>query len=273
MKKIMKKVKKVTVVKTEAPTYPMRINKYLALKKITTRRGADELIEKKKVFINGKLAALGSKVLETDKVEVKEGKDKKVYVYYAYNKPIGTITHSPQRDEIDIKQNLKNKENTKKKVSTKTPATKTANSGMRDVFPIGRLDKDSHGLIILTNDGRITDQLLNPKYVHEKEYVVRTKEKLRNNFKEKMEIGVNIEGYITRPCQVTIVNDFTFKVILTEGKKHQIRRMCVALFQEVADLKRTRVMNIKLGPLKSNGLKEIKGEELSIFLDQVLHQS
>lgn len=222
----------------------MRINKYLALKKISTRRGADELVENKKVFINGKLAVLGSKVLETDKVEVR-GAEKKEYLYFAYNKPIGIETSSPRED----------------------------------LFPLGRLDKASHGLMILTNDGRITDNLLNPKYFHEKEYVVRSLNKLRSSFKKNMEAGVALEGskdeapYVTKKCKVKILSEFTFKIILTEGKKHQIRRMCSALFQEVADLKRERIMNIKLGNLKSGGLREIKGEELATFLNPILHQS
>lgn len=215
--------------------YPMRINKYLALQKISTRRGADELIENKKVFINGKLALLGSKVEENDKVEVRGAKEKS-YSYLAYNKPVGIETDSPKEG----------------------------------LFPLGRLDKNSHGLLILTNDGRITDRLLNPKYIHEKEYVVRTSNKLRSSFKQKMEAGVNIEGYQTKKCKVKIVNDFTFRVILTEGKKHQIRRMCSALFQEIEDLKRERIMNIKLGNLGSGKTREIKGEELKTFLDQVL---
>ena len=209
----------------------MRINKYLAEKKISTRRGADELIKQKKVFINGKLAVLGSQVSEGDKVEVKGAKEKK-YSYFAYNKPIGIETDSPREG----------------------------------LFPLGRLDKASHGLLILTNDGRITDALLNPKYFHEKEYIVRTSNKLRSSFKKKIESGVNIEGYMTKPCKVKIMSEFVFKIILTEGKKHQIRRMCSALFQEVADLKRERIMNIKLGNLKPNTMREIKGEELATFL-------
>lgn len=217
------------------PIYPMRINKYLADRRISTRRGADELIKQKKIFINGKLAVLGSKVIETDKVEVRGAEEKK-YVYYAYNKPIGIETSSPKEG----------------------------------LFPLGRLDKASHGLMILTNDGRITDGLLNPKFFHEKEYVVKTLNKLRSNFKQKMEAGVNIEGYMTKPCKVQILNDFAFRVTLTEGKKHQIRRMCSNLFQEVADLKRERIMNIKLGKLGSNSTREIKGEELEIFLKSVL---
>ena len=242
----------------------MRINKYLALKKISTRRGADELIKEKKVFINGKLATLGDKINEKDKVEIKGDKNPKIYVYFAYHKPIGIITHSPGEKETDIKENIQN---------SKIP---------KDVFPIGRLDKDSHGLIILTNDGRITDQLLNPKYIHEKEYIVKTSNKLRSNFKQKMEAGVNIEGqprvgsfsrveagYKTKKCKVQIINDFTFKITLTEGKKHQIRRMCSALFQEIADLKRTRIMNIKLDNLKPNTYREITGKELDIFLESL----
>ncbi|PIR68384.1 23S rRNA pseudouridine synthase F [Candidatus Nomurabacteria bacterium CG10_big_fil_rev_8_21_14_0_10_35_16] len=227
--------------------YPMRINKYLAFKKISTRRGADELIKNKKVFINGKLAVLGSKVNENDKIEVR-GVQLKKYIYLAYNKPIDIITHSPQSGEKDIRENIKN-----------------ANIP-KDIFPIGRLDKNSHGLIILTNDGRLTDQLLNPKFSHEKEYVVQTSNKLRSSFKAKMEKGVNIEGYITKPCKVKIINNFTFNIILTEGKKHQIRRMCSALFQEIADLKRIRIMNIQLGNLKPNNTREIKGGELEVFL-------
>ena len=215
--------------------FPMRINKYLASQKISTRRGADTLIEEKKVFINGKLAKLGSQVNEKDVVEVREEK-KKEYLYFAYNKPIGVETVSPKKE----------------------------------LFPLGRLDKNSHGLLILTNDGRITDQLLSPKYFHEKEYVVKTKEKLRSSFKTKMEAGVNIEGYVTKKCKVTILNNFTFKIVLTEGKKHQIRRMCSALFQEVVDLRRIRITNIHLGNLNSNALREIKGKELATFLASVL---
>ena len=212
----------------------MRINKYLAFQKISTRRGADELIKNKKVFINGKLAVLGSKVTEKDKVEVR-GAEKKEYLYFAYHKPIGIETASPRKN----------------------------------LFPLGRLDKNSHGLLILTNDGRITDNLLNPKYFHEKEYLVKTSNKLRSSFKQKMEMGVNIEGYVTKKCQVKIINENTFRIILTEGKKHQIRRMCSALFQEVADLKRERIMNIKLGNLAPNGTRKIRGNELGVFLESL----
>jgi len=231
----------------EKQTYPMRINKYLALNKHSTRRGADELISQKKVFINNKLAVLGDKVKETDKVEVRFRGKQKPYIYIAYNKPKGIVTHSAQEGEQEIKTAV----------------------AVKDIFPIGRLDKDSNGLIILTNDGRITERLLGPNHLHEKEYLVKTKEKLRSSFKEKMEAGVQIEKEKTKKCKVKIMGERLFKIILTEGKKHQIRRMCVALFQEVADLKRTRIMNIELGKLKSGEYRKIEGEELQTFLKQL----
>jgi len=222
----------------------MRINKYLAFQKHSTRRGADELINKKQVFINGRLAVLGDKVTEKDQVDVRFRGKQIPYIYLAYNKPKGIITHSAQGDEKEIKSVV----------------------AVKDIFPVGRLDKGSHGLIILTNDGRITDRLLGPNYSHEKEYLVTTKNKLRSSFKEKMEAGVKIDQERTKKCKVQIINDHTFKIILTEGKKHQIRRMCDALFQEVADLKRIRIMNIELGKLPDGSNRKIEGAELQTFL-------
>lgn len=222
----------------------MRINKYLALKKHSTRRGADELIEKKQVFVNDKHAVLGQKINETDRVEVRFRGKQVPYVYIAYNKPVGVVTHSAQNGETEIKHAV----------------------AIRDIFPVGRLDKDSHGLIILTNDGRITDRLLGPRYAHEKEYLVTTKNTLRPSFKEKMEAGVQIDREKTAPCKVKVLNDHTFRITLTEGKKHQIRRMCVALFQEVDDLQRIRIMNIELGNLAVGAHRPIEGEELQEFL-------
>ena len=222
----------------------MRINKYLALNKHSTRRGADELIIDKKVFINGKLAVLGDKVTEKDSIEVRFRGKQIPYLYFAYNKPKGIVTHSAQGEEKEIKSVV----------------------ALKDVFPIGRLDKDSHGLIILTNDGRITDRLLGPNYLHEKEYLVKVKNTLRSSFKNKMEAGVKIQDEKTAKCKVEIVNENTFKVILTEGKRHQIRRMCEALFQEVSDLKRIRIMNIELGKIPDGSYRQIKSKELEKFL-------
>jgi 23S rRNA pseudouridine2604 synthase len=229
--------------------YPMRINKYLSSQGYSTRRDADKLIAKKTVFINGKLAVLGSKVNEKDVVEVKRKENPKKYSYFAYNKPKGVITHSPQAGEKDIEHSV--------------------NIGGKYVFPVGRLDKDSHGLIMLTDDGRVTDRLLNPEHEHEKEYVVTVRNPLRPSFKMHMEAGVDIEGYRTKKCKVTILGDHSFRITLTEGKKHQIRRMCANLHNDVADLTRIRVMNIRLGAMKPNSHREIAGKELETFLKSI----
>lgn len=235
--------------KEEGFSFPARINKYLAHAGYSTRKGADALVEEGRVYINGRKAELGSKVEEGDEVEVR-GKAKKpaAYAYFAYHKPRGVITHSPQEGEEDIKG---------------------ATSGaplLAGTFPIGRLDKDSSGLIILTNDGRITDRMLNPKHEHEKEYFVRVERPLRASFKESMERGVDIEGYRTKPPRVEIVGEKTFKIRLTEGKKHQIRRMVVAMHNEVRDLERVGIMNIRLGSLPKGAYRRIEGKELREFL-------
>ncbi len=229
--------------------YPMRINKYLALKNYATRRGADEIIAKGLVFINGHKAVLGDKVTENDEVEVRAKGPAKKYVYLAYNKPKGIVTSLPQLGDLDIKMQLKN-----------TPVAP-------DIFPLGRLDKDSSGLIILTNDGRITDRLLNPEFEHDKEYEVRTQEHLRESFEKHMSEGVNIgDGVMTKPCTVKRTSDNTFRIILGEGKKHQIRRMVTALHNTVNDLRRIRILNIKLGALKEGTYRKIEDKELADFL-------
>lgn len=222
--------------------FPMRINKYLAHKNLCTRREADTLISAGKVLINGKPAQLGDKVQEKDDVQVRFRTKK--HRYFAYNKPRGVITHSPEEDERDIRQSIP----------------------LVGVFPVGRLDKDSNGLIILTDDGRITDKLLNPEYTHEKEYIVATKEELPANFKAKMEGGVNIEGYQTKECVVKVLSPKKFTITLTEGKKHQIRRMCSAMGLVVASLERARIMNIRLSGLKEGEHRPILGQELAVFL-------
>lgn len=222
--------------------YPMRINKYLAHKNLCTRREADTLIAAGKVLINGVAAKLGDKVKETDDVQVRFRV--KSYRYYAYHKPRGVITHSAQEGE--------------KEIADVSP--------VKGVFPIGRLDKDSSGLIILTDDGRITDKLLNPEYVHEKEYIVTTKEALKSDFQKRMEGGVNIEGYKTKECRVNILGEKRFSIVLTEGKKHQIRRMCAALGLVVATLERVRIMNIHVSGLNPGAHRAITGSELATFL-------
>lgn len=221
----------------------MRINKYLAHKKYCTRREADELISAGKVLLNGKRAVLGDKVKEKDVVEVRFRQ--KTFRYFAYNKPRGVITHSPQEDEEGINDIVP----------------------IEGVFPVGRLDKDSYGLIILTDDGRLTEALLNPEHEHEKEYEVVVATALPEHFKRRMERGLDIGDHRTKPCTVKLLGDKKFSIVLTEGKKHQIRRMCGNLGQSAVELKRTRIMNIKLGGLKPGADRTLQGTELRSFLD------
>ena len=227
--------------------YPIRINKFLALNNYATRKGADELIKKGYVFMNGKKAVLGDQVYRDEDVTVSSKAPKKDYVYYAYNKTVGVSTN-PDVKTKDILQVTKFKEK---------------------VFPVGRLDKDSHGLIIMTNDGRVTDRLLSPIYVHEKEYVVKVEPNFSDKFIELMSNGVHFDKFISKKCSVwrhTSKSKDTFNIILTEGKKRQIRRMCEALHHKVINLKRIRVMNIELGKLNEGEYREIKGVELDTFL-------
>ncbi|MFA6397702.1 MAG: RNA pseudouridine synthase [Candidatus Paceibacterota bacterium] len=229
--------------------YPIRINHYLAIKKYSTRRGGDELIKKGLIKINGKIANLGDKVFEKDKVEFLRQEQKESYVYYAYNKPINIVTNNPQIGEKSILNSIKTKEK---------------------IFPIGRLDKDSRGLIILTNDGRITDKILNPKFYHEKEYLVKVNKPITDIFMRQMRDGVRMGKETTLKCKVRRVEKDSFEIILTEGKNRQIRRMCRSLNYDVKDLIRERVMNIKLGNLKTGQLRKIEKKELEEFLKNSL---
>jgi len=228
--------------------FPLRINKYLAHTGVASRREADVLIAAGKVTVNGKKAAMGQSVEETDIVAV-VGKTK-TKSYYAYYKGRGVITHSPAAHETDIAMKL------------------AADYGISHVSPIGRLDKDSEGLMILSNDGRITGPLLSPENNNEKEYEVLVDKPLSSMFRRAMEAGVDIEGYRTKPTKLvaSTKNDKKFDLILTEGKKHQIRRMCAALGYQVQTLKRNRVLNIELGKLKPNQYRKIAGPELVTFL-------
>lgn len=223
----------------------MRINKYLAHRGIATRKDADVLIERGLVTINRRKAVLGDKVQEKDEVVVRGSRKK--YRYFAYNKPKGVITHSPQLGEEDI----------------------ASATGLHGIFPVGRLDKASHGLIILTDDARITDRLLNPLYDHDKEYKVITRQALPSDLVRRMEKGVRIENYVTKKCTVQVIGPKSFLITVGEGKKHQIRRMCAALRLDVEDLERRRILNIKLGQLAIGAYRKIEGDELSTFLNSL----
>jgi 23S rRNA pseudouridine2604 synthase len=224
----------------------MRINKYLAHKNYATRRGADELIISGKVLINGKKARLGDQVQDTDQVTLKDA-PQKAYVYYAYYKPkdVNTVGGESEGKQISTVATFPEK-----------------------VFPIGRLDKDSEGLIIMTNDGRLTDKLLNPDYDHEKEYLVTLHEEITHPFLVKMGLGVTIGDYTTKKTKIRRVDKHSFEIILTEGKNRQIRKMCGNLGFQVKYLKRIRFMNILLGKLKPNQFRKIEGKELKTLLKE-----
>lgn len=228
--------------------FPMRINKYLAHTGVASRREADLLVEKRQVLINGKKAVAGSQVQAGDKVEVTgTTKDKQ---YLAYYKGRGTISHSPNEKEVDIVMRLER------------------DFGITNMAPVGRLDKASEGLIIITSDGRITGPLLSPESGIEKEYQVEVDKKISTLFVHLMQNGVDIEGYQTKPTVVkpSTKNENKFNITLTEGKKHQIRRMCAALGYQVKNLKRVRIANIELKNIKPNQYRKIVDPELQEFL-------
>lgn len=229
----------------------MRINKYLAHTGVASRREADTLITESKVQINGVNAKMGQKVEESDKVSIL-GKTK-AKTYLAYYKGRGIITHSPAEGETDIVSRL------------------ATDFGINHVSPVGRLDKDSEGLMILSNDGRITGPLLDPEAQHEKEYDVLVDKRVSGMFLRAMASGVDIEGYLTKKATSTanLKNDKRFSLILTEGKKHQVRRMCAALGYQVQTLKRVRIANIKIEKLKPNQYRKLQGDELKSFLEQL----
>lgn len=228
----------------------VRINKFLSSAGCCSRRKADELIKAGKVIINGKKATLGDTVSSTDIVEVDgvqvEANSKKIYL--KYYKPRGVIcTH-----DKDSPNSILNKINIPDRV-----------------YPIGRLDVASEGLILLTNDGELANRIMHPKYEHEKEYEVSVDRDIENSFLEKMSLGVKILDEITLPANVKKISQQTFRIILKQGMNRQIRRMCEALDYCVTDLIRLRVMNISISGLKLGEFKKIEGNELKELLQKL----
>lgn len=206
-----------------------RINKYLSEIGFCSRRAADKLIEEGRVRINGVIPEMGTKVGKDDRIHV-DGKliqDKKVKpVYLAFNKPRGIVcTTDTKREKDNIVDFINYPER---------------------IFPVGRLDKASEGLIFMTNDGDIVNKILRARNNHEKEYIVRVDLPITPNFLEKMRSGVPILDTVTKKCVVEQLDRFKFRIILTQGLNRQIRRMCEYLGYEVKSLKRIRIMNISL---------------------------
>ncbi len=220
----------------------MRINKYISEAGKASRRGADKLISDGRVTINGKRATIGSQVEAGDDVQV-DGNPIFVArnnVYIALNKPVG-ITSTTEKG---VKGNI----------------VDLVNHPLR-IFNIGRLDKDSEGLILLTNDGDIVNEILRSENKHEKEYIVSVDKPITPEFLKKMSEGVKILGTKTLPCEVVQLSKFDFQIILTQGLNRQIRRMCAELGYEVYRLQRTRIMNIHLGNLPPGQWRDLSKKE------------
>ncbi|WP_334078199.1 23S rRNA pseudouridine(2604) synthase RluF [Paenibacillus sanfengchensis] len=221
----------------------MRINKFISETGYCSRREADKLIEAGKVTINGQTAMLGSQAEEGDDVRI-DGKPiqqkRSRHVYIALNKPPGITSTTESHVRGNIVDFVGHSER---------------------IFPIGRLDKDSEGLILLTSDGDIVNKILRAEGKHEKEYIVTVDKPIIPSFLKAMGEGVKILGEMTLPCKITRVTDRVFRIILTEGKNRQIRRMCSALGYEVRKLQRIRIMNIHLGDQKVGTWRELTLQE------------
>ena len=234
----------------------VRLNKYLSEAGVCSRREADKLIDSGKVFVDGVRAVQGMKVDETNEVRVGKkvirGSERKVVL--AVNKPAGIVCTEDQREKKNIIRFLK------------YPTRGTY---------AGRLDKDSEGLLIMTNDGDLINGMMRARYAHEKEYKVTVDKEITDTFIREMSEGVRIVDkeknldVVTRPCKVEKIGKYTFSIILTQGLNRQIRRMCQVLGYKVTRLVRVRIMNIHLDGLKSGAVREITGAELEKLYESV----
>lgn len=225
----------------------MRLNKFLSDAGVCSRREADRLIENGLINLDNEIAKMGSKVYK-DSVVIYNNmvvKSNDELILLALNKPVG-IECTSDRNNVD---NI---------IDFIDYPTR--------VFTVGRLDKNSSGLILLTNDGDLANKISKSSNCHEKEYIVKVNKKISDEFLDKMSSGVNILDTVTKPCKVTKINDNTFNIILTQGLNRQIRRMCLELGYKVNQLKRVRIMNIKLGKLLVGTYRKVSGEEIDVLM-------
>ncbi|MDO4978044.1 MAG: pseudouridine synthase [Eubacteriales bacterium] len=220
----------------------MRLNKFLSDAGVCSRRQADRMVEEGRITVDGKVALMGQQVTEDQKVCV-DGKPVslvKKKVILAFNKPKGIVCTSEKREKDNIIDYINYPER---------------------IYPVGRLDKDSEGLILLTNDGELMNEILRARNYHEKEYEVKVNRPINAKFLKEMSEGVEILDTVTRPCVVRQTGTCTFRIILTQGLNRQIRRMCEALGYRVRDLKRYRIMSIHLGNLPVGKYRELTAKE------------
>ena len=231
-----------------------RLNKAIAETGFCSRREADKLIEQGRVKVNGISPELGTKVTQKDTIAV-DGKTitKEVEnIYLAFNKPVGITCTTETKVEDNIITYINYPER---------------------IFPIGRLDKPSEGLIFLTNDGDIVNKILRSKNNHEKEYIVKVNKPIDDEFITKMSNGVPILDTVTKKCVVEQISFNTFKIVLTQGLNRQIRRMCTHLGYEVISLKRIRIMNIHLGKLKKGEYRKFTDKEINELKQTIKYSS
>lgn len=231
----------------------VRLNKFISESGFCSRREADTMISQGRVTVNGRRAELGAHVLEGDRVCVDGGEiatQRKKHIYICLNKPVG-ITCTTDRSIRDNIIDFIDHEHR--------------------IFPIGRLDKDSEGLILLTSNGDIVNEILRSENNHEKEYIVTVNKPINDEFLSGMARGVHILDTTTKPCKVSRVNRYTFRIILTQGLNRQIRRMCEAFGFEVQRLQRVRIINVKLGELKLGRWRNLTEDELHGLLPQRTH--
>ena len=209
---------------------------------VCSRRQADRLVEEGRIMVDGRPAVLGQQIEDGQKITL-DGKEivpVRRKVLLAFNKPRGIVCTTEKREKDNIIDYLDYPER---------------------IYPVGRLDKDSEGLILLTNDGQLMDEILRARNFHEKEYEVRVDRPVTGEFLKKMSSGVEILDTVTRPCQVRQTGTCSFRIILTQGLNRQIRRMCEALGYRVRHLRRYRIMNIRLGDLETGKYRELTPEE------------
>lgn len=231
---------------------PVRLNKYLSEAGVCSRREADRLIESGKVTVDGKKAETGMKIFpgQTVKVGRKVVSKQDEMIVLAVNKPRGIVCTEERRERNSIVRFL--------------------NYPVRVTY-VGRLDKDSRGLLLMTNNGDIINQMMRAANGHEKEYKVTVDREIDDEFVQRMSAGVPILDTVTRPCKVQKLGKYTFSIILTQGLNRQIRRMCEALGYEVKDLVRLRIMNIRLGSLKEGEYRKLTDSELEQLYDMLNH--
>ena len=233
-----------------------RLNKFISESGFCSRREADKLIEQKRVTINGHIPELGTKVAPGDKVAVNgkviqaSANNKSDRIYIVYHKPVGITCTTERHVKGNIIDAIRHKQR---------------------IFPIGRLDKPSEGLIFLTSDGDIVNKILRAENAHDKEYIVTVDKPVSERFVQRMSKGVPVLDTVSQPCKVEYVSRFVFKIILTQGLNRQIRRMCEFLGYEVTKLKRVRIMNVSLDKLRPGQWRDLTDSEMQHINDAVSH--